>query len=376
MTSPAVRPLPVWDAAVRQFHWLLVLAIALAAGTGFILNASWLGLHIAGGVAAMALAVFRLIWGFTGSTHSRFASFLPRLPDVIAHVKTLSHRPHVAHAGHNPLGALMVFALLATVLLLGFTGLGVLGGMFKQGPLKALLSFDTGRSLREIHELAAWGLLLMVVGHVLGVIYESRRAADNLVRAMVTGEKVLTPAAIAAPHNQRTPTPARPLSALALSLAVTALAIPPALMGLKTAAPGVPTAPLDHAYATTCGDCHMAYHPSLLPAARWRDIMAHLDDHFGEDATLPAGYGDKISAYLSANSAEHWDTLPAHAFAANTSAEPLRLTTTRFWQRMHGDIPAAVFARKSITAKSNCQACHRDAASGLFAPQMIDVPKE
>lgn len=374
MNTP--RTIPVWDAALRQFHWLLVAAMALAAVTGFLLNATWLAWHVAGGLTALALVLFRLIWGFTGSTHSRFASFIPRPADVVAHLKSLARRHHTAHAGHNPLGALMVLALLVVVLALAVTGLGVLGGMLKQGPFKSLLSFAAGRSFREVHEQAAWALLAMVAAHVAGVFYESRRARDNLARAMLTGRKTLDAAALAAPHNQITASAARPRAALALSAGLAVLVAIPAIMGLKAPPQGVPPATPDPAYVKACGDCHMAYPPSLLPAARWQEMMATLADHFGEDASLSAADAATISAYLAANSAEHWDTLAAHAFATNTSPEPLRLTTTRFWQRLHGDIPDAVFARTSVATKSNCAACHGDGASGLFAPQMINVPKE
>ena len=379
MLAPApssLQSVPVWDSAVRAFHWSLVLAIALAAITGYLLGVPWLALHIAGGVAALVLVLFRLIWGFAGSTHSRFASFLPRPAEVIDHLKGLAHRHHEPHAGHNPLGALMVFALLAMVLVLGVSGLGVLGGMLKQGPLKAVLTFDMARNLRGFHETGAALLLFMVAGHVAGVVYESLRARDNLARAMVTGSKALSETALAAPHNQIAPRPSRPFTALALSLGAAALLVPLVIKGLNAPPHGVPPATLDPAYAKACGDCHMAYPPSLLPAGRWADIMAGLSDHFGEDASLAPADAQTISAYLAANSAEHWDTLAAHVLATNTSKEPLRITTTGFWQRMHGDIPAAVFARKSIATKANCAACHGDAATGLFAPQNIHVPKE
>lgn len=366
------RSIAVWDVPVRMFHWLLVAAMTLAAVTGFLLGASWLAFHLMAGLAAAALVLFRLIWGFTGSTFSRFSSFAPSPGAALAHLEDLSERDVPPHAGHNPLGALMVYVLLAMVLGLGASGLLVLGGMLKQGPFKALISFGLGRILREFHELAAWAILALVAAHVAGVVFESWRSRDNLARAMVTGKKHLPDASLA----HVTVAPARPTSAWAASLIMAAALLFPAWLGMNSAAQGVPPATLDPAYASNCGDCHGAFHPSLLTAEKWYAIMAGLDDHFGEDASLPPDVTAELTTYLDANAAEHWDTLPAHVFAANSSNEPLRLTTSRFWTFRHNGIADAVFAKPSIKAKSNCQACHADAATGLFAPQAIHIPQE
>jgi hypothetical protein len=39
-------------------------------------------------------------------------------------------------------------------------------------------------------------------------------------------------------------------------------------------------------------------------------------------------------------------------------------------------VPASWFERKSVGSRSNCSACHRDAATGRFADTQISVPKE
>ena len=54
-------------------------------------------------------------------------------------------------------------------------------------------------------------------------------------------------------------------------------------------------------FSKECGACHMAYPPTLLPAVSWRKIVATLDDHFGENASLDKETRDKIEAYLVAN---------------------------------------------------------------------------
>ena len=261
----------------------------------------------------------------------------------------------------------MIFALMLALVVLLLTGLVVLGGAEKQGPLRAFVSFATGSLLRQWHELAAYGLLALIAAHVSGVILESRRTGENLPRAMVTGFK-------------RTETavpviPARPLMAAVLStLLGLAIALP--LVALWRVTPTtVPQEPLDASYAKDCGDCHNAFHPSLLTAATWTTIMAGLDDHFGEDATLKPDVTAALSSYLAANAAEHWDTRPANAFRQMGESDPLRITATPYWTRRHRGIDPAVFKFEKVGTKSNCEACHGDARQGLFTPQAIHIPE-
>jgi hypothetical protein len=101
-----------------------------------------------------------------------------------------------------------------------------------------------------------------------------------------------------------------------------------------------------------CGECHMAFPPALLPAESWRKIMTGLADHFGEDASLDAALAAEIEAYLVAN-------------AGRGDATSLRITEQRWFRHEH-DFPDRVWQRHEVRSKSNCEACHRDAAQGIF----------
>jgi hypothetical protein len=102
--------------------------------------------------------------------------------------------------------------------------------------------------------------------------------------------------------------------------------------------------------------------------------MTDLPHHFGEDASLPIARRDEIAAYLDKYAAEFWDTLPAHRFMPVSASDPLRITATPGWQRLHRGVDPTAFARPSIRGRSNCIACHADAADGRFAPQSIAIP--
>ena len=186
---------------------------------------------------------------------------------------------------------------------------------------------------------------------------------------MITGKK----AASAADHAAR-PAKARPLLAglcvlLLLGGAVRQIVALSSRPGL-----GVPTGQLDPTYAEECGSCHMAYPPSLAPSPIWIAIMDGLPDHFGEDASLEPGLISRIRAYLTTNAAERWDTRAANELQRSNPQDPLHLTATPFWIRMHRGISDSVFKSRAVGAKGACEKCHSDASTGRFDPQDIHIP--
>ncbi|MGZ8343672.1 MAG: cytochrome b/b6 domain-containing protein [Allosphingosinicella sp.] len=166
VSRPSRDRLHVWDLPLRMFHWLLVIAIALAllsAEEDSPLN-DW---HILSGWAAGILVLFRIVWGFVGGEQSRFAGFVK--PSALGrHVRELVHGRPQPTVGHNALGALSVILLLAMVAATVWTG--------------AILAED-------VHELLGWSLLALVAIHILAVVLMSLLTRENLVRAMVDGTK-------------------------------------------------------------------------------------------------------------------------------------------------------------------------------------------
>lgn len=359
----------VWDLGVRLFHWALVLVVTAEALTGFFASRSGLAVHLwAGGLLAV-LIVWRLIWGLLGSTHARFRNFQYGPGEAIAHARAVLNRTARRYIGHNPLGSAMVYAMLVVLVLIIVTGTAALGGMLKQGPLAATLQFTTGATLLGLHNFLAGLFVIMIGVHLAGVAFETWRERENLVGAMLTGAKE-------AGADPAPPVRARPRLALIVAAVVVAATSYGTLRLAARPAIGVPPARLDASYAKECGDCHFAYPPSIAPAATWSAIMAHLDQHFGEDASLPADTVAKLAAYLATNSAEHWNTLAAVRLAGSFDrANPLRITGSGLWRRMHGRIPAATFASKLVGGRGQCSACHADAVSGMFAPQNIAIPE-
>lgn len=363
--------IPVWDRAIRVFHWSLVVLVAVAAATGFLEAKSLLDVHVLSGTAIAALIAARLIWGFTGSTYARFASFVVSPGAAARHILDIRSGRAAVHVGHNPVGAGMILALLATLLLIVASGALVLGGVLKAGPLAPFVSYASGRSAKEVHELLAFALLALVALHVAGVVVESLRTRENLVAAMLRGWKTRRAEAHAAPASR-----ARPVLAAILTTAMLFAGTFGVFHLSRLPAPGVPAQPLEQVYAKECGSCHSAHHPSVASAATWTAMMSGLRDHFGENASMDDATTRTISGYLAANAAEKWDTLAAHRLVPPDSKEPLRITATKGWQRMHRHVAKAAFERKSVGGKLNCSRCHGDAEFGRFDPRAITIPKE
>lgn len=367
----AARWIKVWDLPTRLSHWLLVVLVTIAFLTGFIAPEWWMGVHTWAGYGIVLLILFRLVWGVFGSEHSTFTGLARAARGAGDHVRELLLLRPWHQLGHTPLGTLMIVLLAAVLVALTTTGLLVLGGEEKQGPLAGVASYALGSPAKEAHEILAMLLLTLVGGHVLGVAVESFLSRENLVSAMITGWK-RRPPDVEAPE----PRPARPWAAAFTTAGLAAvLAL---LLIYLTGLPPKGLRPLaeNAAYAEECGSCHDAYHPSLLPAASWQAVMAGLGDHFGEDASLDEASTREIAGWLAANAAETWDTEAANRFRAIDSAQPLRVTATPYWRRKHAGIPKADFTRSSVRTPTHCSACHRDAATGRFDDQAIAIPKE
>jgi cytochrome b len=360
----------VWDPGVRLFHGLLVAAVAIALVTGLSGPRNVLNIHIAAGAVIAGLVAFRILWGLMGPTYARFSNFPVQLAAINADLSGLVAGRRPRYRGHNPLGSLMALALLAILALSVMTGVIVLGGVDKQGPLAFVTTYNAGKATQGLHQALAYGLLALIGGHLLGVAYESVHGQPDLIRAMLTGKKSVS----AADHAAR-PAKAKRLLAGLCALLLLIGAVHQIVTLSARPALGVPVGPLDTTYAQECGSCHMAYPPSLAPSARWIAIMDGLSNHFGEDASLEPGLASRIRAYLTINAAEKWDTRAAHELQRSNPQDTLRLTATPFWIRTHRGIPEGVFKSRAVGAKGACEKCHSDASTGRFDPQDINIPE-
>ena len=201
MTDRNATETVVWDPLVRLFHWTLVIAFTLAyfSQEGPFedlldqMDETWLqGIHVWAGYTIVGLLLFRLFWGFAGPRHARFSDFVRGPREILRYVKDVLTLRAPRHLGHNPAGGAMIVALLLSLTITVVAGLMLYGADKGLGPLAGLL-LDSRKaaihSIKEVHEFFANFTLLLVVGHLVGVIWESLLHRENLAHAMITGRK-------------------------------------------------------------------------------------------------------------------------------------------------------------------------------------------
>lgn len=164
----------VWDPLVRVFHWGLVTSFAVAWLTADEVQ----NVHEAIGYAAAGLVGARLVMGVVGSRYARFSQFVRGPSAVLDYAKTVVANRASRYLGHNPLGGIMVIALIVVMAAIAFTGW-----------LQTTDAYWGVDWLQELHEALATTALGLIALHVCGVVVESIRHRESLVAAMVTGRK-------------------------------------------------------------------------------------------------------------------------------------------------------------------------------------------
>ncbi|MEP6504384.1 MAG: cytochrome b/b6 domain-containing protein [Betaproteobacteria bacterium] len=180
-TRAGTRRVLLWDLPLRVFHWSLVAAVTTAVVTGE-LGGPWIVWHGRAGLLIVGLLVFRFVWGLVGSATSRFASFAPSPGSVVAYL-----RGRWRGIGHNPLGALSVFALLGLLALQAATGLFGNDDIAFAGPLNHVVDDTLGARVTGWHRLLAWGLFALMALHLLAIVFHVAIKRHRLVRPMITG---------------------------------------------------------------------------------------------------------------------------------------------------------------------------------------------
>jgi cytochrome b len=176
-TTTTTQNLRVWDLPTRLFHWSLAASFVIAFITAE--SERWRDIHVAAGYTMAGLIVFRLLWGFVGSVHARFADFMPTPAKLVAYIKSLLTGQPQHYVGHNPAGAVAILLLL---------GLGLLAAA------SGWITYQDmgGHFMEELHEGLANGMMAVVVIHIAGVAVSSWLHHENLVKAMITGWKKST----------------------------------------------------------------------------------------------------------------------------------------------------------------------------------------
>jgi cytochrome b len=180
----------VWDAPTRLFHWSLAMCFIGLIVSGQIGGAAMVW-HFRFGYGVLTLLLFRLVWGFQGGYWSRFATFTYWPSQILGYLRGKADPQQ--HVGHNPLGALSVFAMLALLALQVTSGLMSDDEISAAGPLTRFVSAEWVTSATYYHkEIGKLMLILLVTVHLCAICFYFLRKRENLLRPMLTGDKTLT----------------------------------------------------------------------------------------------------------------------------------------------------------------------------------------
>ena len=189
--SDQLQPVRIWDLPTRTFHWVLAACVV-----GSIVSAKIGGnamvWHFRFGYVVFTLLAFRILWGLVGGRWSRFASFIYAPATTLRYLRGGS-RAHEHHdVGHNPLGAFSVFGLLAILAAQVGTGLFADDEIANTGPLIKFVSGATSLLLTKWHKtFGQWIIISLVLLHVAAILFYLLKKKQNLVRPMLSGDKVL-----------------------------------------------------------------------------------------------------------------------------------------------------------------------------------------
>jgi cytochrome b len=192
MPDETDKKIRVWDLPVRLFHWTLVVLLVFSYFTGRA-GDEWMKFHFWSGYAILTLILFRIGWGFLGSTTARFSDFIKGPSAAAVHLREFFGRGRPREAGHNPVGGVMIVALLFAVLV------QVGAGLFSadtdmglvNGPLALLVADKWVERATDLHKYWINVLMVMAAIHVLAAIAYLVWKRQNLIGAMVTGRKPL-----------------------------------------------------------------------------------------------------------------------------------------------------------------------------------------
>ncbi len=205
LETSSKRSIKVWDIWVRLFHWLLVALILLSYLTGeiggfdftmpgsdrFISN---MNVHIWSGLTILGLIIFRVIWGFSGSTTARFKSFINGPGVILGYVKSISKGPVAFFAGHNPAGGAVVIIILIALAVQAGMGLFSQDDSFfaTKGPLAFLVTDETSKEITGLHkQWWEYVIITLVVTHIAANLFYWLVKKQDLIVAMFTGRRRL-----------------------------------------------------------------------------------------------------------------------------------------------------------------------------------------
>ncbi|GAC12932.1 cytochrome b/b6 domain-containing protein [Aliiglaciecola lipolytica] len=181
----------IWDIPLRLFHWLLVIAL-LSQWITSELGSEYMDWHFYIGYFTLGLIIFRLIWGFVGPEYARFSQFIYSPKIIWQYLILFVKGKNPKYTGHNPLGGLIVPAVILLVGAQAITGLFASDDVLSSGPYMSAVSSETQGMLDGLHH-QIFNLILAIAGiHIVAILWYQFGRKIPLIGAMFSGKKADT----------------------------------------------------------------------------------------------------------------------------------------------------------------------------------------
>ncbi len=358
----------IWTFVNRFLHYFLILAFALSYLSADI-DALFI-VHIVCGVLFGAGVILRIIWGFVGTKHSCFWDFnycgiLEYLTSILGEKKY--------YVGHNPASSVAIILIFVLGFLVVLSGL-LQYGAEQNGGIFAPLFFTYSYFYMgdDLHEFFANCLLFIVAIHICGSLIDKFWSKGDAIHSMINGYKrTQKDESVSLNFIHKVIFGFFLLFLFALFLYL----LYPKNILLRPSAQDFFTQDSNkitfEEYRQECGSCHIAYAPFLLPKSAWNSMMSDLENHFGDDASLEEETHARIAAFLEKYASNVLDT----KFQTKEDSKEITITKTPYWEVAHRKMNPKIFKTEAIKSKANCQTCHKDAESGIFAKREVDYPR-
>jgi Ni/Fe-hydrogenase 1 B-type cytochrome subunit len=207
----------VYEAPVRLWHWVTMLAIFVLAGTGYLIGSplpaiggeaydnflfGWIRMiHMSAGVILAVAFLVRIYWALMGNHHARSIFYVPfwsgewwkGLVDQGAYYLFLRRESHL-WVGHNPMAqAAMFFMFTLGALFLIVTGMALYAQQWGWGTYWmnwfgwVFVVLGEPQWVRTLHHLAMWYMLLFAVVHMYMVFREDIMSGESVIGTMING---------------------------------------------------------------------------------------------------------------------------------------------------------------------------------------------
>lgn len=205
----------IWELPVRITHWVNALSIVTLSVTGFYIGAPFLSIpaddavlpmammrfiHFVAGYIFTASVLFRIYWWFAGNQYARWNQFVPTTMERVQNTvqcglfyafmeDNIPHSP--GHTGMAGLSYAVIFMLFLFEVISGFAMLHIANGgglvyAVGGGWLLTLLSLGT---IRMLHHVFMWGILLFVIIHVYISWHNDIVERNGLISSIFSGYK-------------------------------------------------------------------------------------------------------------------------------------------------------------------------------------------